>query len=304
MTLTSGLRLLSKSSSSRLLAECFKASQPSTAAPSLSAASLATTQSFFDVSVGREIPPYRNRQTLHVSSSLSTPRRYLSTSAASSEHGKGPEIVLYEKTPGHLRLVRSGFGFSCFHSLYWIWYAVDFVPTVNAAQMSELHVGPVIPTIGVFFAFIVQAIFTGYPLRLVSKLSWRPVSREFLVYKHSLPLITPAKKASVHEVGEVRIDPASKEARHIATQGQLHNFAGMVTIGKTGQWPPFLIDIRNPSEVREPEILLEILLEPERIDQDRTNTNRSRTNTNREMSTAIRSKKKSGTKRLSRHKRR
>lgn len=179
-----------------------------------------------------------------------------------------PELVLYEKSPGHLAIVKSGFGFSCFHSVYWVWYAMDFVPTVNAAAMTELHVDPMIPTVGLVFACIVQAIFTGYPLRLVSKLAWRPASRELAVYTYTLPLVRPASTPSVHAVGDVRLDPASVEARRIASLGGLQIFRGMLTIGKANQWPPYLVDVRQAQETKEPEILLELLLQPERIEKD------------------------------------
>ena len=181
------------------------------------------------------------------------------------------EIILYEKSPGNLAVAKSGFGFSCFHSIYWVWYAVDFVPTVNAAKMTQLHVDPMIPTVGIVFACIVQAIFTGYPLRLVSKLGWRPASREFTVYTHALPLVQPASTPSVHAVGDVRLDASSVEARRIATMGSdLKSFRGMLTIGKPGQWPPYLLDIRQSTEIAEPEILLELLLQPERLNQQDT----------------------------------
>ena len=141
--------------------------------------------------------PIQGRVLLHsnigpslsaVPSTNPTVNRSFSSNGAQNEH----EIVLYERSPGNLAIVKSGFGFSCFHSIYWVWYAVDFVPTVNAAAMTQLHVDPMIPIVGVVFAGIVQAIFTGYPLRLVSKLGWRPASREFTVYTHTLPLIRPS----------------------------------------------------------------------------------------------------------------
>ena len=189
-----------------------------------------------------------------------------------------PEVILYEKSPGQVQLVKSGFGFSCFHSLYWVWYAIDFVPTVNAAQMTELHVDPMIPTVGLVFACIVQAIFTGYPLRLVSKLAWRPASQELKVYTHSLPFVRPSSSAAVSPLGDVRLDPASREAQKLATQGELQHFKGMLAVGKPGQWPPFLVDIRQATEVKEPEIMLELLLQPERVSKESLDLGDSRIN--------------------------
>ena len=147
--------------------------------------------------------------------------------------------------------------------------------------MSELHIDPMIPTVGIVFSIVVQAIFTGYPLRLVSKIGWRPSTQEMTMYTHSLPLVRPAATPSVHPVGDVRLDPASVEARRVATTGQLSQFKGILSIGKLNQWPPYLVDIRQGTEIREPEILLEMLLEPERVVQDMTGSADPKTNSKR-----------------------
>eukprot|EP00977_Amphora_coffeiformis_P016956 scaffold5376_cov171-Amphora_coffeaeformis.AAC.9 len=84
------------------------------------------------------------------------------------------------------------------------------------------------------------------------------------VYTHSIPMVRPAVAPSVHPIGDIRLDPASVEARKVTSVGRLSNYIGMMTIGKLHKWPPYLVDIRRGTEVKEPEILLEILLEPER----------------------------------------
>jgi hypothetical protein len=201
----------------------------------------------------------------------SVPARWFATkrtkTALSQTEQKDEEIVLYEKSPGNVMLVRSGLGFSTFHCFYWIWYIVEFVPTVNKAALEALHVDPMLPMAGLTFAFVVQTIFTGYTLQLVSKVSWRPFSQKLNVYTHSFPFVLPSKRPEVTPVGEIRLDPASIEAQKIAVDGW-SNFKGLVTIGKPGSWPPYLVHVQHGGEIKEPEIMLEMLLEPERIEKD------------------------------------
>lgn len=210
------------------------------------------------------------------------------SSSSSGDDSSEPEVILYEKTPGRLALIKSGFGFACFHSAYWIWYAVDFVPTINAAQLPDLHIDPMIPTVGIFFACVIQGIFTGYPLVLVSKLSWRPASRQFSVYTHALPFIRPSSRPHTSRVGDIRLDASSHDARSITTVwgGRLQDFEGMLWLQKTATdkkqtwWslPYYLMDMRGgPRQVVQPEILLEALLQPERMagNDDRITTSSS-----------------------------
>ena len=103
-----------------------------------------------------------------------------------------PEIVLYKrKINTSVTLMRSGFFFSSAHTAYWIWYTTDFIPTVNAAALHDLHVDPMIGVAGICFAAALQAAFVIYPKRLVSKLTYRPRSQKMVVYTHRLPFMRP-----------------------------------------------------------------------------------------------------------------
>lgn len=165
---------------------------------------------------------------------------------------------------------------------------------MNAAALTDLHIDPMIPAAGLFLTALVQTVFTGYPLRLVSKLAWRPSSHEFTVYTHTLPLVTPALKPAVYAVGDVRLDPASVEARYLTSKGNLQSYQGMLSIGKLDSFPPYIVDIRQTNEVKQPEILLELLLQPERISKDYLSEDEPK----------IDQRKRSATKRKSRGRRR
>lgn len=110
-------------------------------------------------------------------------------------YSEEPEIVLFQrKINTSLNLMRSGFCFSTAHTAYWIWYTTDFIPTVNAAALHDLHVDPMVGVAGICFAAALQTAFMIYPKRLVSKLTYRPQSQKIAVYTHRLPFM----RANVH----------------------------------------------------------------------------------------------------------
>jgi len=178
-----------------------------------------------------------------------------------------PEVVLYERGTGRDTIARSGLGFSTVHVMYWIWYSVDFVPAVNASPMEDLHIDPMISVAGLFISGVLQAIFMAYPTRLLSKLSWKPESRQLLLYNYRLPFIRPSQTPKTVPVGQVIMDASSADTQKIVNVlgGDLTKFRGHIGIGKQHQWPPYLLDIRAPTDVPEPEILLEALLQPEQM---------------------------------------
>jgi hypothetical protein len=108
------------------------------------------------------------------------------------------ELVLYVRDvlhPDAMRtttFMRSGFVFSTFHTLYWFWYTFDFIPHVNKATMEILHVDPMIGVAGIVFAMSLQSAFVIYPLRLISKLTYRIDEQRICVYTHRLPNMYPS----------------------------------------------------------------------------------------------------------------
>lgn len=185
--------------------------------------------------------------------------------AASSPIGAAePEIVLYERGPGRNALPRSGLGFSAFHTAYWLWYTSDFIPTVNASEMHQLHIDPMVGVVGIVFSSIIQAIFFTYPKRLVSRLTWKPDSKQLLYYTHTIPFVTPvATSPWVYSVGDAPVlDATSADAKHLVDKllGDLSQYRGHLAVAKKGQWPPFLLDLSDPNDVSEPDLMFEALM--------------------------------------------
>jgi hypothetical protein len=205
----------------------------------------------------------------------------------SKDDDENDAIILYDRGPGRLKTMRMGFGFSCFNTMYWLWYSTYFVPTVNASPIAEIAIDPMLPTIGIVTSVVLQSIFTLYPRYLISRLTWSPTTNNVSLYTHTvLPYVQADlnKPMKVVAVGELKLDAASKEAKQIVDVygGDLHRFKGHVGLKtKTGrQWPPFLLDFsgqassstvdhhHHHNDVPEPEILLEILLNPQAIIRD------------------------------------
>jgi hypothetical protein len=231
-----------------------------------------------------------------------------------------PEVVLYRRdlsNPDAMHtttLMRSGFFFSTFHTLYWVWYTFDFLPAVNASPMTVLHVDPMIGVAGIGFALALQSAFMIFPRRLISKLTYRPDEQRICIHTHRLPLMYPSviKPNASFPVGPPKVVPASptvdstsstssappkedmaslkakskqiaaanaraaKKIRYFTldastpaalsliegdSQGDISKHRGYIVVGPS--WPRYVLDIKAASEVKEPALLLKILLHPE-----------------------------------------
>jgi hypothetical protein len=191
--------------------------------------------------------------------------------------------------------MRSGVGFSSFHTAYWVWYVADFVPAVNASPVTTIHIDPTLGWAGLGFAVAIQGVFLLYPKRLVSTLALRrrrqppapgdgtarrrrdagtaaqpeAAVADLVVYTHTLPFVRPSSVPSaVVPAGDLRLDPASPEVRDAVLgpdgAGDLSAHRGVLAmVGR--RWPPYLLDIRDASNVPHPDVLLSALLVPEQL---------------------------------------
>jgi hypothetical protein len=187
---------------------------------------------------------------------------------------KQREILLFERTPGDIRLLSSGIVVSTICTTYWTWYLYDFVPAVNAA--GQITLNPMVGTGGLLFALAMQAAIYGYAKTLVSSLTLRPGSLELVATFHKLfPPGRPATKQYTLPVGDLRLDPESNEAKLIcmpktddkrACNGNMQNFRGMIGLKpRMHGWMiklPWLLQIRRTEDVLQPSLLLEVLMDP------------------------------------------
>jgi hypothetical protein len=206
-----------------------------------------------------------------------------------------PEVLLFQRhANASLALMRSGLAFTTFHSLYWIWYVNEFIPMVNQAAMQELHINPAVGYGGLLLAFIANAVFIYVPRRVVSKLGYRPQSKKIIVYTHRLPAIRPNRFPSasfpigrpnfsttyatggkpVQEPTYFKLSPVSASyIMELAKQksgsgGYVElgtDFTGLLTAGPSR--PYYMIQIQDPKDVPDPELLLEALQRPETLEE-------------------------------------
>lgn len=186
------------------------------------------------------------------------------------------EILLYQRGTSHNRFGRSAFAASSFYSFYWLWYNLDFVPTVNASPVENLHIDPILPMAGLFTAVVIQAAAVAYPMRSIHSLSWQP-STNSLGISTFRPWMTPGTQKTI-PVGEWTLDASSKEAQHILydLDGDFPRFRGHVFLSPSVPRTtlPFLLTVREETDVLEPDLLLQALVHPkslQRISKPRRN---------------------------------
>ncbi|KAG7346742.1 hypothetical protein IV203_005811 [Nitzschia inconspicua] len=183
-------------------------------------------------------------------------------------------IVLYKRDDNRNNLPRISFLASSFNFAYWIWYVFDFVPAVNSAPIQDLHVDPVYGFAGLGISILIQSAFTLYPTTLISKVAYQPtnnnVSRQqVLVWKHSLPFVQPSRNPTTFHLGDIFMDKTSSDTSKILTEyeGDIQKFQGHLGLGLKHGYIPLLLEIRESHEVCQPQMLLEVLLDPQRLKQ-------------------------------------
>jgi hypothetical protein len=151
----------------------------------------------------------------------------------------------------------------------------DFVPAVNSAPVQDLHIDPADGFAGLGISILIQSAFTLYPTSLISKISYQSLKKspqqqpQVLVWKHSLPLVQPSKNPTKIPLGEIYMDKTSSDTSKILNDygGDLQKFQGHIGLGLKNGYIPLLLEIREPFEVRQSQMLLEILLDPQRLQQ-------------------------------------
>lgn len=115
------------------------------------------------------------------------------------------EIILFQRNElidtsnqnRSILFMRGGLIFSCFHTLYWIWYTTVFIPLVNSSQFEYLHISESIGLSGIALASTIQSIFFYFPYRMVSKMTFRPSEHKIYLYTYQIPWIRPSTKSSI-----------------------------------------------------------------------------------------------------------
>lgn len=166
------------------------------------------------------------------------------------------EEVLYQNHEPRLQLMRSCLAVSSLHTVYWLWYSLDFVPTVNQSPLPDLHIDPMVPLAGLAAATILQAAAALYPKRLVHKLTYRPGTQQLVLYNYTLPFVRPAPVGKAMPPEQLPLDTSLLDV-------DLFSFKGHLAIGAS--WPPYLMHVQKTQDIDDPTRLWQALVEPQRL---------------------------------------
>jgi hypothetical protein len=199
-----------------------------------------------------------------------------SSDNSSPGHTTSKKTLLYERDPSNNKLPRLALFVSTFNTAYWAWYSLDFLPAINSSAVADLHVDPLLGYIGLAFAGVLNVFIGIYPKRLVSRVALVEDNADcsssspptLLVTVHDLPLINPTPFGPKFGIGEIRLDPASAEAKQLATEDgdpatSMARFRGHLPLWVVDRRAPYLLNIQDDAEVVDPKSLLHVLMDPE-----------------------------------------
>jgi hypothetical protein len=190
--------------------------------------------------------------------------------------------------PGHhfwhpLSIVSIGFGstssarsWRCISACYLLFFLAccvsvfDFVPAVNSTPIQDLHIDPAYGFAGLGISILIQSASTLYPMSLISKIVYQAADHsppQVLVSKHSLPLVHPSKEATTIPLGNLLMDKTSSDTGKILNEygGDLRKFQGHLGLVLKNAYIPLLLDIQEDAEVQNSQLLLQVLLDPQRL---------------------------------------
>jgi len=196
-------------------------------------------------------------------------RFFFSSSTPSKDTGHSKSRLLYQRDPERLLFPRYLVGFNMFHSVYWVWYVVDFVPAVAAKGAFEVN--ELVGSVGLGLALIMLGGSCLYPRFLVGEISRTQKGNGTIVKCYTLPFVRleTNESATVYPRGKLRIE--NETAREtILKDGKksLWDVDRHLGIEAEGSRFPLLIAPLPEEVVRETE-LASILLETDGIDKQR-----------------------------------
>ncbi|CAJ1931916.1 unnamed protein product [Cylindrotheca closterium] len=211
-------------------------------------------------------------------------RFYSSTSAigapsSSNDNSSNKDddwALLYERDSERNKLPQAALAFSILNSSYWMWYTVDFIPTINNSPIDDLYVNPMIGIGGVTLGLLINLVTGLYPFSLVSKLGYAPKDQQLHVWKHDLfPLIKQAKEPKIYSLGTLKFHTASNDTQDLLKDSS--TYTGHLGLQANDERLPMLMEVREKGELKDPQLLLQaMLLDPKAMIYGQEDMGRSR----------------------------
>ena len=98
--------------------------------------------------------------------------------------------ILYKRDPKRTFFPRVLFGSSMVHSAYWLWYVLDFIPAVNAANIEMIQVNPSVGYVGFTLSAIMLGAATIYPKYLIGEIAFDTRKQMKCIKCHTFPFMT------------------------------------------------------------------------------------------------------------------
>ena len=175
-----------------------------------------------------------------------TKRNAVTATERTNDNSNDDIIMLYQRDLGRNKVPRSAFVFSILNTTYWMWYALDFIPAVNASPIEDLHIDPMIGVGGVAFALLINGITGLYPSSLVSKLAYSQSSKSLLLWGHDLPLIQQSMEPTEYPLGRISVDRKTADAQNLLKDPR--TYRGHLPLKVPGKRIPLLMEIREPGK--------------------------------------------------------
>eukprot|EP00562_Extubocellulus_spinifer_P035651 CAMPEP_0178684546 /NCGR_PEP_ID=MMETSP0699-20121125/2897_1 /TAXON_ID=265572 /ORGANISM="Extubocellulus spinifer, Strain CCMP396" /LENGTH=332 /DNA_ID=CAMNT_0020329219 /DNA_START=44 /DNA_END=1042 /DNA_ORIENTATION=+ len=224
--------------------------------------------------------------------STSTSNTTTSTAPISSTSNDVGEL-LYQRASSRLAFPRFLLGMTTLHTSYWLWYVIDFTPTINAAAAARnaeiakaikngaadattstataavdafSGIDPTVGYLGLGMAILMSLGSAAFPRHLVSEVRTGPNSMgagSLRVGVHSLPFCTPqtGDMTTAYPPAAVTIDSAV-DAEQIFTKhdGDLRKQRGFLALRAEGTRANLLLNIGSDDEVKREDLLLNSIL--------------------------------------------
>jgi hypothetical protein len=206
----------------------------------------------------------RQAQYFRLFSTSATPKQPLDQG---SNHEEESLLPLYQRDGDRMVLPRAAVGISTVNTTYWLWYALDFIPAVNATPMQHLHIDPKIGWGALALGVAINALTALYPAMLVERLDYDPLRNQLRVYRYGLPLLLSPYSTN-YPLGEISITPSDSELKKILGeyQGDWTRYKGHLALQRKGKHIPLLMEIQNGrQEVPNGEALLQAMLRPKAL---------------------------------------
>lgn len=150
--------------------------------------------------------------TIHSSCypSASILRRGFSAESTKNEKTNKNAILLYQRNGQeadfHPKLALTA---TYITSLYWTWYAIDFLPAISRVADVNPYWGIGACVLG----YGTMGVAAAYARSMVSKVELDDQTNTIRVYQHTLPFMQPSKEHSEYPHGEARLDLNSEEVK-------------------------------------------------------------------------------------------